>query len=143
MPWVILAELDVKSRIYDAEDEVFVDAAGESQNRLPPIITQIVAKIRGNIAANPQVTALGAVETIPDFIVADACVLCRAALLGLPPVEIGVTDPRREEYRNAVKAVEDLKTMNPKAFAITESIAEQNSEQSSAAAYGGAALLDF
>jgi hypothetical protein len=75
---------------------------------------------------------------MPDFCIAWAAVIARVALIGLNPIQEGMTDPRRDEYRDAAKGLESLRSMNAAAFALTDPSAE-----SASASHGGAALLDF
>lgn len=141
MPWVTFTEDDVKARLATLEVDTYESAAksGAENDRLPTIVTQIIGKVRGNIRANPQVGELGPDGTIPDFCVDAAAALGRVALLGLTPVQEGMTDPRRDEYRSAEKLVEALREMNPSAFSLTDPVASTSVSGS----YGGAALLDF
>jgi len=137
MPWVPFTSTDVRSRLYDAEDETW-DAAGG--DKIEAIVAQTIAKVRGAVRANSMVDSMGAAGTIPDFFVGDAAVIARAALLGLPPVVEGVTDPRKTEYDKAMEALKALTTMNPKAFADDPS---PSSSESSTASYGGDSKLEF
>lgn len=111
-----------------------------SPDRLTLIHGQTLAQFRGAIRGNPQVTEMGAAGTLPDFCIAWAAIIARAALMGMPPVEQGVTDPRREEHKKALEGLESLRTMNPCAFATSDPVAESST---TAASYGGNDVLDF
>jgi hypothetical protein len=140
MPWVTFNENDVKARMSTLEVSTYESAAksGAEDDRLPTIISHVLGKIRGNIRANPGVPELGPEGTIPDFCVDAAAVLGRVALIGLTPVQEGMTDPRREEYRAAEKLVEALRQMSISAFSLTDPATD-----SSTASYGGCDILDF
>jgi hypothetical protein len=125
----------VATREYDDEDGNEV-APTTLEDRLGAIIEQTVERIRGAILSNPRVLELGPAGTIPSFCVWAAAIIARTALLSLPPVEEGMTDPRRDESRAAEKEIETLRTMDPKAFALVD-------DEASTATFGGAALLDF
>lgn len=151
MPWITFSADHVKARLSSRELDVYEETAtannddsdgnptAPSTPRLPEIVDQVCNRFRGAIRANPLVTVMGDAGTLPDFCIYDAAVLARAALIGLNPVPEGMTDPRRDEVRAAEKALEALRTMNPKAFA--DDPAPAGSEAS--ASYGGAPLLDF
>lgn len=87
-----------------------------SEERLPQIVDMVRARFRGAIRSNPLVTAMGPEGTLPDFCIFDATVIVRNALIGLPPVAEGMTDPRVKEQQAAEKALESLRSMNPAAF---------------------------
>lgn len=141
MPWVTFTVDHVKARLFDVEEEAYSDVSGDAIDRLAQIVIQTCAKFRGAIRSNPQVVAMGAAGTLPDFCIFDASIIARTALVALSPVTEGVTDPRRDEYNSAKKVLESLATMNPKAFGDDPSLPSESS--TSSASYGGAALLDF
>ena len=127
MPWVTFTEDDIKSRLAVRELDVYEDTAGKESDgspatvpRLPIIRAQVLAQVCGAIRSNPRVDALGPEGTMPDFCVAWAAVIARVALVGLSPVPEGMTDPRRDEYRDAVKGVESLRSMHPNAFVLAD-----------------------
>lgn len=145
MPWVPFTAADVKARLAVRELDVYEETATEegdetpgSEERLPSIVAQVLGQFRGAIRGNPHVTGLGPEGTLPDFCIAWAAVITRVALIGLNPIQEGMTDPRRDEYRDAVKGLESLRSMNAAAFALTDPAADTAS-----ASHGGAALLDF
>ena len=145
MPWVTFSDTDVKARLAVRELETYQETATAEdddtpgvEDRLPIIVSQILGQFRGHIRANPQVTELGPDGTLPDFCIGPAAVLARLALIGMNPVQEGMTDPRRDEYRDAAKLLESLRSINPQAFAITDPVGA-----SASASYGGSALLDF
>lgn len=141
MSWVAFTVDHVKSRLYDSEEEAYAEVSGDAIDRLAEIVIQTCAKFRGAIRSNPLVSSMGADGTLPDFCVFDAAVIARTALVGLSPVTEGVTDPRRDEYNAAKKALEALATMNPKAFG--EDPSESTETTTASASYGGSALLEF
>jgi len=139
MSWITFTADHVKARLYEDEHEAYDAVSGSDIDRIAEIVTQTCDKFRGAIRSNPQVTSMGAAGTLPDFCIFDAAVIARTALLGLAPVQEGVTDPRRDEYNAAKDALKLLSAMNPKAFEADPSEAPS----SSAASYGGADLLEF
>jgi len=146
MPWVTFTEDDIKSRLAVRELDTYESTAGQQSDgsaaafaRLPIIHAQVMANIRGAVRANPRVDALGPDGTLPDFCVAWASVIARVALVGLSPVPEGMTDPRRDEYRDAVKGVESLRSMHPNAFVVTDPLPSAASSPS----YGGEPMLGF
>lgn len=142
MSWQTFTEDDVKARLATLEIDTYESAAsqGEEDARLPVIVSQVLGQFRGAIRSNPQVTELGPDGTLPDFCIAWAAVIARVGLLGLTPVQEGMTDPRRDEYRDATKGLEALRSMNAAAFAITDPV---SSGSTSTANYGGSALVEF
>ena len=146
MPWVTFTEDDIKSRLAVRELDVYEATAGEESDgspatvpRLPIIRAQVLAQVRGAVRSNPRVDALGPEGTMPDFCVAWAAVIARAALVGLSPVPEGMTDPRRDEYRDALKGLESLRSMHPNAFVVED----PSPVADTAPSYGGNPLLDF
>lgn len=105
--------------------------------RLPIIAEQVLARFRGAILENPYVTEMGAAGTLPDFCIAEAAVIGRVAAIGLNPVPVGMTDPRRDEYNLAKDFLKALPTMKGGAFGSAPT------PESAAATYGGSKLLDF
>jgi hypothetical protein len=141
MPWVAFTADDIKARLYEDEHEVYEAASGENIDRIAVLVDQVCNRFRGAIRSNPNVVSMGTAGTLPDFCIFDAAVIARTALIGLAPVQEGVTDPRRDEYNSAKKLLEALPTMNVKAF--EDDPAPTGDEGSAAASYGGSDLLDF
>ena len=142
MSWLPFTTADVTARLSTLELDTYESAAsqGNEDDRLPKIVAQVIGQFRGAIRSNPQLVTLGPAGTLPDFCIAWAAVLCRVAMLGLTPVQEGTTDPRRDEYRDASKGLEALRTMHVNAFAIAD---PSPALASTAPSYGGAPLLDF
>lgn len=154
MPWIPFTADHVKSRLAARELETYEATAvseypeggGEAElpaeplDRLPLITEQVLARFRGVIRGNPRVTYLGPAGTLPDFCIESAAILGRVGLIGLNPVPEGMTDPRRDEYRNAEKFLESLRTMEPAAFLESETPA---AAATTAPTYGGSPLLEF
>jgi len=154
MPWIPFTDDHVKSRMSARELEVFEETAkseypeegGEAVvpedalDRLPLVRAQMLAEFRGLIMANPNVSFFGAAGTLPDFCIGAASVLTRTALIGLNPVPEGMTDPRRDEYNNAIKFRDSLSKMSASAFVETEAAPAVDPGSS---VTGGDALLSF
>ena len=125
------------------ELEVYESVAGEGDavaiDRMAAVVAQVLASFRGAIRANPNVAAMGEAGTLPDFCILPAATIARNALIGLNPVSEGMTDPRRDEEREAQRFLRDLRTMNSQAFGEDPPVTSATSP----ASYGGAALLDF
>lgn len=152
MAWVTFTADDIKSRMSSREIAVYEDTAaaeypvGDGAVEIPvsavprinAIVEQITDRFRGAIQANPRTISMGATGTIPAFCIGAAAILGRVALIGLNPVQEGMTDPRRDEYRSAEKFLESLSEMDPQAF--EDEIPTENSFLPS---YSGKPLLDF
>lgn len=136
--WRQLTDDAVKARLSERELETYehtaravLDDQGGADvltidQRLPQLIDQVVLAFRGNIAANPNISALGPAGTIPDFCIYHAAVLVRHALLGMPPTLEGLTDVRSDEYRAAERFLGDLKTLAGTAFSQADSSAPRS-----------------
>lgn len=146
MPWVNFTADDVKSRLAERELETYEDAAGLSptgeQNvdlRMDAIVSQVLGQFRGKIRSNINVSALGPDGTLPDFCIAPAAIIARVGMLGLNPIAEGQTDPRRDEYQNAIKELNGLDRLNPAAFAL----ADPTSSDLTGGNYGGYDWIEF
>jgi hypothetical protein len=152
MPWVPFTEDDVISRLAVRELEVYEatsrkelpqNESGEAEvpdgspERLPQIAEQVCNQFRGAIRANPLATVIGASGMLPDFCIAHAAVVARVALVGMNPVPEGMTDPRRDEYREAMKFLEGLKSAPASLFE------EVPTSSAGCAAFGGNPALCF
>lgn len=141
--WITFTAADVKARMSARELEVYEAVAGEGDeeaiDRMEAVVAQVLASFRGAIRANPNVTEMGAAGTLPDFCILHAAVIARNSLIALTPVPEGMTDPRRDEQREANTFLKDLRTMSSQAFGDDPPV----TTSSSPASYGGAALLDF
>ena len=151
MPWVAFTSEHIKARLAARELEVYEETARReypedggaavvldtSPDRLAVIVAQVCDHFRGAIRANPLVSAIGAIGTLPDFCIAHAAVVARVALIGMNPVPEGMTDPRRDEYREAMKFLEGLKSAPASLF--------DDAPVASAACadFGGSPALDF
>jgi hypothetical protein len=93
--------------------------------------------VRGACLANRGLDYIGPAGTIPSFAVYHAAAMARNALLGLPPVADGMTNPRRDEQTAAQKFIDSLATMNPSAFKADPTPPAET------ASYGGSKLLEF
>jgi phage gp36-like protein len=105
MPWITITDNDVLARITDDERDS-IEEVGESgvspAKRLPGIIRQVTAMIRGKVAAcSDNRGRLGPSGTIPEECLYHACTICRDSLVASQPTPEGVTDPRKEELRQA------------------------------------------
>lgn len=154
MPWISFSDDLAKSRFSARELEVYNDTANaeypeegggaevppDAPDRLPIIRDQILAEFRGAIMANTSVTYFGPAGTLPDFCIGPAAVLVRAAMCGLPPVPEGMTDPRRDEYNDAVKVRNSLRSLSASAFAEVEAAPAENPASS---AVGGCPVYRF
>ena len=151
MPWAAFTVDHVRARLAARELEVYEETArleypegggetevpADSPDRLSQIVAQVCNQFRGAIRANPLASTMGPAGTLPDFCIAHAAVVARVALLGMNPVPEGMTDPRRDEYREAMKFLEGLKSAPASLFA------EEPPSSPGAPCYGGNPLLDF
>lgn len=104
MPWITITEDDVLDRLSDEErDEL--ESVGEeegAEERLPGIIRQVIALVRGKVAAcTDNRGRMGPAGTIPEECLFHATTICREALVASQPTPEGVSDPRKEEIRQA------------------------------------------
>lgn len=140
MPWVPFTASDVTNRLSDLEvtgyEEVANDAVGAT--KLNSIVAQITAMIRGAVLANPNRPFIGPTGTIPDLSLYHAATLGVNALLGLPPVAEGHTDPRRDGQREALKHVAELRALDARAFEEAPSNGDSICGSS-----GGEPLIEF
>lgn len=148
MPWVTFTAADIRDGLAVREIAIYEETAGKdfdgqikegSEQRIDRIASRTVEQFRGVMLSNPRISELGPAGTLPAFCIPWAIAVARVAMLGLNPVEEGRTDPRRDEYTDAVKGRDSLRTMDPAAFALTE----PTFSGCSSASYGGAPLLDF
>ncbi len=151
MTWTAFTADDIKARMTASEVETYEGSSrsvweeGDTEpsvppgtpERLPIIAEQVLARFRGAILENPYVTEMGPAGTLPDFCIAEAAVIGRVAAIGLNPVPVGMTDPRRDEYNLAKDFLKALPTMKSGAFG------SDPSTESASATYGGSTLLDF
>ncbi|WP_226894850.1 hypothetical protein [Luteolibacter marinus] len=107
--------------------------------RIDAIAAQVLARFRGVIRANPNVSHVGPAGTLPDFCFEFVALIGRLGQGGLNPVPEGMTDPRRDEYRNAEKFLESLRTMEGAAFSETDSAPASPTVRP---AYGGSPILN-
>ncbi|MCW1885629.1 hypothetical protein OKA04_12895 [Luteolibacter flavescens] len=152
MPWVPFTEADVTSRLAAREIEVYEatsrreypEEGGEAEvpvlspERLPQIVEQVCNQFRGAIRGNPLVSVLGPAGTLPDFCIAHAAVIARVALVGMNPVPEGMTDPRRDEYREANSFLRSLRTAPAAMFDDADP-----APAPACPAFGGNPYLDF
>lgn len=107
MAWVSLTEADVRTRLSSAEvaalNAVHV-AAGDTQT-LPRVIAQVVDEVRGYIAATGN-TDLEDGAKIPGKLVGAALALIRYRLISSLPNQSLITEPRKQEYNDAIRLLE-------------------------------------
>ena len=148
MAWVSFSESDVQAGMSARELETYqaaaertsADIGGETHDQLlPAVVSRVRDMFRGAIRGNPQLVKMGPPGTLPDFCISWAVAICRANILGLNPVAEGETNPRRDEYNDAIKGRDSLRTMHPNAFLDTDPVGES----SNAVLYGGDKLLKF
>ena len=108
-------------------------ALGEMRMRLE-IIRRFRHLRRLNGAAMAQSQQRGTGRMAND---STSSVVARVALVGMNPVPEGMTDPRRDEYREAMKFLAGLKSAPASLFA------EEPPAAPAAPCFGGNPLLDF
>jgi len=149
MPWVTFTAADIRDGLSVREIAIYEESAGmefDGTNaettgaRIEAIASRTCENFRGIIRANPLVSAMGPSGTLPAFCIPWAIAIARVSLLGLSPAVEGSTNPRRDEYNDAIKGRDSLRTANVNAFAITDPEAVT---ASSFPAYGGRPLLQF
>lgn len=150
MPWITFTSAHVREGLAAREIAIYEDTIGTdfegnatevSGVRIEAIAARVCEQFRGIILGNPMVTEIGPAGTIPAFCLPWAIAIARVSMLGLSPVDEGKTDPRRDEYNDAIKGRDSLKSMNVAAFAIADPIT--SSPATLSASYGGSPLLEF
>jgi hypothetical protein len=149
MPWVTFTADTIRDGLAVREVNIYLKTAEVDDDgnlptdsgvlRMERIAVRVVNQFRGEILANPLVIQLGPEGTIPAFCEAWALAIARVAMMGLSPVEEGRTDPRRDEYTDAVKGRDSLKSMPAAAFAFED----PSGASGGYASYGGKPLLEF
>ena len=152
MPWVTFTADHVKARMSARELETYeivsrkeyADDDGESEvpigspERMPQIVKQVCDRFRFAILSNPAVSVLGPDGTLPEGLIYSASVIARDALIALPPVEEGTTNPRQKEHDAAEAELKAIRTMPGAAFVV-----ETSSDTSGSSASGGDSILEF
>lgn len=109
MAWITLSETDVQTRLTGPELTALKTAAlaaGQS-NPLPEIITKVIQEVRARVAAC-QLNRLGSGATIPEEL-SEACLaMIRYRFITRLPVASLLTEARRDEYRDALRLLEDV-----------------------------------
>lgn len=151
MPWVTFTAADIRDGLAVREIAIYEQTAGKdfdgvveegNQNRIDRIASRTVEQFRGIIASNPSVASLGPEGTIPAFCLTWAIAIARNSLMSLNPVEEGKTDPRREEYLEAIKGRDSLAKLQAIAFAVVDT-PTPTAISESFASYGGNPFINF
>jgi len=149
MPWVPFTEADVRAissemeveRFQEVGSKNFPDDSGDpvapAANKLPAIVSQVLARFRGEIRSNPADIPMGPAGTLPEFCIESAAVIARDKLTGLPPYVEGMPNERYTENRNAVSFLNGLKSRKEIAFADDSEAGEPD------ALVGGEPFLEF
>lgn len=148
MSWITFTAAHIKEGLAVRELAIYEETAGVdfdgissevSGERIAAIATRTADQFRGLIQSNPLVSEIGPAGTIPSFCLPWAIAIARVAMLGMNPAEEGRTDPRRDEYTDATKGRDSLKSMSASAFAITSPA----SSSASSTTYFGSTRLEF
>lgn len=105
MAWVKITEKEhVLPRLNDHEREAYDDAGDRYlRNKLPKIIAQVVARVRGAVNSCHDNTSFGPDGTVPEESIYHAVSLIRTALVGSNPNTNDLQgDEREREYTEAV-----------------------------------------
>lgn len=144
MAWIILTEKHILDRFSEDERDS-VESAGDQDcttKRLPGIIDQITAFVRGQVAACSQnIGRMGPPGTIPAECVYHAATLARESLIATQPTLEGVLSNRERE----LNAANDY---FPRVASCDVAIADDSGQYpgepvSVCAAFGGKPLLEF
>lgn len=150
MSWITFTADHIKEGLAVRELAIYEEAAGvdfdgvtavDSGVRIAAVAARVCEQFRGIIRSNPMVKELGPDGTIPSFCLPWAIAIARVSMLGLNPVEEGRTDPRRDEYQDAIKGRDSLAKMNIAALAVSDP--EPVEPTTSTASCGGSSLLEF
>jgi hypothetical protein len=109
VPWLTLTESDVITKLSGPEVAAMKTAALQPAqgNPLPEVIAQVVAEIRGYVAACARNT-LGEGETIPSELLGVAISRIRFELATRLPVASLLTDDRRTANSQAIALLRDV-----------------------------------
>lgn len=108
MAWTSITEAQLEDILAEAELTTLKDFLSTDQvSPVPGIITNAVGLVRGYIRANRQNT-LGDGETVPETLVSATLVVARHQLLGRLPIASLLTEPRRQEYTDAMSQLRDV-----------------------------------
>lgn len=112
MAWAALSTDDVKTRVAGAELTAYETAALASgqANPVPLLILQVVAEVRGYIAACASNTLDADATKIPDKLKAAALDIIRYRITTRLPIP--VTEDRRREYEDALRLLRDTAACN-------------------------------
>ncbi|WAC18880.1 hypothetical protein OVA24_06265 [Luteolibacter sp. SL250] len=102
--WIPLTEADLLSSLTESERDGFgrTDAPEDPGDRVPQLLGDLVAEIRGQIATCTQNSLSADTTLIPQSMRANALAIARWRLLiTVPSYQPG--DARKLEYENAVK----------------------------------------
>ncbi len=108
--WVTPTVSDIESRLATAELEAVrdVEVGTFQRNPIDDTIANAVAEVRSRISAHPRNPELGEEGTIPNALMAHFLALVRYRLLTRLPLASLVTEDRRNEYEDALKALEHV-----------------------------------
>jgi hypothetical protein len=140
MSWLALTEVNVLGRLADDERTTYEEAGEAEDNdspRLPEIMVQVTALIRGAIEGNAQ-NYVGATGTIPPGSIYHAATLCRASLVGSQPTQEGETTVREREEK---AAWDYIKAIQSKSITFASPVTPP--VEASRGAWGGKELMDF
>lgn len=149
MPWITFTAAHIKEGLAVRELAIYEETAAVDFDgiieevagvRIAAIAARIADQFRGIIRANPLVSALGPEGTIPSFCLPWAIAIARVSILGLNPAEEGRTDPRRDEYTDAIKGRDSLKAMSANALAVVDTATPSTL---GSVYFTGSANLDF
>lgn len=103
MSWVTFTEADVLVQFSPGEQAAYDSSHGSE--KLPGVCTNVVAEIRGYLAAR---TTLGASGTIPDSLLRTAAVMARYVFLNSLPVKGLLTEERVKEYERSMEYLREI-----------------------------------
>lgn len=119
MPWQQITEIDVRDRLSGPELAAYKSAAlavGQT-DPLPGIIQQSVDEVRGYIAACAR-NSLEEGAAVPSKLVGATVAIIRYRLISrLPLNSAALLDTRREEYKDALRLMEQVSACK---FAVEE-----------------------
>lgn len=108
MAWTTLNESQLEDLLSGAEKAALkAFLASGQENPVPGILARVAGLVRGKIAANDKNT-LGEGDTLPATLLDSALVIARHRLLNRLPMPALLTEGRRNEYRDAMKILDDV-----------------------------------
>ena len=106
MSWSTITDADIATRLAGPEVDALRETAlaDDQADPVTEVVSQVVDEVRGYVAAGGY--TLGAGATIPRKLLATALALARYRCASRLPTTAFVTEPRTQEYRDAIRLLD-------------------------------------